>query len=126
MGRLGFRESEHFFLRLSAFEDRLLEWIKSKQLEAERAEFQPALHRGGLKDRAITRDIEWGVGVPQPGFKQAHIRLVRSRHRLSFRIRNGQTRDVDAWRAFWTGDARTYYFLGRTIYPSIPSYGLPC
>ena len=27
----------------------------------------------GLKDRAITRDIEWGIPVPLPGFEKKRI-----------------------------------------------------
>jgi methionyl-tRNA synthetase len=39
-----------------------------------------------LKPRAITRDLDWGVPIPLPGLerphRQAHLRLVRRRHRL--------------------------------------------
>ena len=60
------RETEHFFLKLSAFEERLQEWVRGQDtLEAERPQLHPIGYLdGGLHDRAITRDIEWGDARP--------------------------------------------------------------
>ena len=60
------RDSAHLFLKQSAFADRLREWIGSKERE------WPALVTSiaykwldeGLQDRGITRDLSWGVPVP--------------------------------------------------------------
>jgi len=116
-----FRESEHFFLRLSAFEDRLLEWIQKQtgwRLNVQN--FSLRFIEGGLKDRAITRDIEWGVSVPQPGFenKRIYVWFEAVIGYLSASKEWAKSKgDVDAWRAFWTGDAGTYYFIGKDNIP---------
>lgn len=116
-----FRESEHFFLRLSAFEDRLLEWIqKQTSWRLNVQNFSLRFVEGGLKDRAITRDIEWGVSVPQPGFenKRIYVWFEAVIGYLSASKEWAKSKgDVDAWRAFWTGDARTYYFIGKDNIP---------
>ena len=56
-----FMESEHFFLKLSAFQDSLLEWIKDQpHWRANVSNQTRSFLEGGLKDRAITRDLTWG------------------------------------------------------------------
>jgi len=76
--------SEHFFFRLSAFEDRLKLWVKTQTHWRQNVlNFTLGMLENGLKDRAITRDIDWGVSVPQPGFESKRICLVRGGDRLS-------------------------------------------
>ena len=73
------RETEHFFLRLSAFEEQLLEWIRPQdQWRPNVRNFSIGYLEGGLHDRAITRDIDWGhPDPPRRVRRQADIRLVR-------------------------------------------------
>ena len=61
-------EQENYFFRLSAFQDRLLEWYRdhphSVQPETKRNEALSFI-KGGLQDISITRtSIDWGVPVP--------------------------------------------------------------
>jgi len=69
-----FEMKEHFFLRLSAFQHKLEAWVN------EQPHWRRHVLSGtrrflneGLKDRAITRDINWGVTVPQPDFEKKRI-----------------------------------------------------
>ena len=65
-----FRETEHFFLDLPAFADRLAEWIGGQShWRANVRSFSLNL-LGELKPRAITRDLDWGVPIPLPGFEE--------------------------------------------------------
>jgi len=69
-----FIESEHYFLRLSAFNDKLLDWVKQKTHFRKNAQnFTLRLLNDGLHDRAITRDIEWGIPVPVPEFENKRL-----------------------------------------------------
>jgi methionyl-tRNA synthetase len=116
-----FEVSEHFFLRLSAFEDSLKEWLKDKSYWRQNVlNFTLGFLEGGLKDRAITRDIDWGVTVPQPEFENKRIYVwfeaVIGYLSASKEWAKSQG-DADAWRQFWTGDARTYYFIGKDNIP---------
>jgi methionyl-tRNA synthetase len=59
------RDSKHLFLLQTAFEPKLREWITSKKGEWPILVTSIALKwlDEGLKDRGITRDLEWGVPV---------------------------------------------------------------
>jgi methionyl-tRNA synthetase len=116
-----FESSEHFFLRLSAFENKLKAWVKNQTHWRQNVlNFTLAFLEGGLKDRAITRDIEWGVPVPQPGFEKKRIYvwfeavigyLSASKEWAKFKG------DASAWEPFWRGDAKSYYFIGKDNIP---------
>jgi methionyl-tRNA synthetase len=112
-----FESSEHFFLRLTAFQDKLSAWI-TEQTHWRRSVLGGAWKflNEGLRDRAITRDLDWGVVVPQPGFerKRLYVWFENVIGYLSASKEWAKLRgDDSAWRAFWQGDARSYYFLGK-------------
>ena len=117
-----YRESEHFFLKLSAFQDVLLEWIKGKDY------WRPSVRRfsqryleEGLKDRAITRDIEWGIPLPVPGYpgKSLYVWFEAVIGYLSASKEWAEKKgEPDAWMRFWhEGSARSYYFIGKDNIP---------
>jgi methionyl-tRNA synthetase len=69
-----FRDTEHFFLKLTAFTDKLLDWVKQqKHWRSNITNFTTRYLEEGLMDRAITRDISWGVTVPVEGFEEKRI-----------------------------------------------------
>jgi methionyl-tRNA synthetase len=113
--------SEHFFLRLSAFEERLKLWVRTQTHWRQNVlNFTLGILEGGLKDRAITRDIDWGVSVPQPGFelKRIYVWFEAVIGYLSASKEWAQRQgDPSAWEAFWKGDARSYYFIGKDNIP---------
>jgi methionyl-tRNA synthetase len=111
------RDSEHFFLRLSAFSDRLKSWVQEQNhWRPNVLNFTLRYLSEGLKDRAITRDIEWGVPVPLPGFDkkriyvwfEAVIGYLSASKEWSQSIGNS-----DGWHKFWEGNTRSYYFIGK-------------
>ncbi|MBI3286656.1 MAG: class I tRNA ligase family protein, partial [Chloroflexi bacterium] len=68
------RETEHFFLDLPAFSQRLEDWLKDKDFWRPNVlKFTRNMLRDGLKGRPITRDLEWGVPVPLPGWETKRI-----------------------------------------------------
>jgi len=111
------RESEHFFLRLSAFNDQLIEWVRGQSHWKQNVRnFTTSLLTEGLKDRAITRDIEWGIPVPVAGFedKRIYVWFEAVIGYLSASVEwAGRSGDAERWRQFWQGDAKTYYFIGK-------------
>ncbi|MCK4362257.1 MAG: methionine--tRNA ligase [Dehalococcoidia bacterium] len=111
------RESEHFFLRLSAFNDQLIEWVRGQSHWKQNVRnFTTSLLTEGLKDRAITRDIEWGIPVPVAGFedKRIYVWFEAVIGYLSASVEWAErSGDVEKWRQFWQGDAKTYYFVGK-------------
>ncbi len=67
------RETTHLFIDLLALLPKLRNWIESaaeKGFWARNAvQMTYAWMRDGLKERAITRDLKWGIPVPLDGFR---------------------------------------------------------
>ncbi len=117
------RESEHFYLKLSAFQEDLERWVESVggAWSVNAAQFTKSFLKQGMQDRAITRDTDWGVSVPLEGYDSKRLYvwfdavlgyLSASRHwaRMSG--------DADAWRAWWqSSDAKHYYVHGKDNVP---------
>jgi len=117
-----FKDSEHFFLKLSAFQDRLSAWV------SEQGQWRPNVYnltkrylKEGLKDRAITRDIEWGVPVPVDGFegKRIYVWFEAVIGYLSAAKEWAKSSgDEERWHSFWQDDkAKSYYFIGKDNIP---------
>lgn len=116
-----FEVSEHFFLRLSAFEDRLKDWIREQTHWRQNVRnFTLGILESGLKDRAITRDIEWGVTVPHPGFEQKRI-YVWFEAVIGYLSASKEWAESlgepAAWQSFWMNGTKSYYFIGKDNIP---------
>ena len=59
------RDTEHYFLKLSALQDDLLAWLRTRE-GWRRHVLNTAIGftEEGLHDRAITRDLAWGIPIP--------------------------------------------------------------
>jgi methionyl-tRNA synthetase len=116
-----FRETEHFFLKLSAFEGRLTEWVRQQShWRPQVRNFTLGYLEGGLHDRAITRDIQWGVPIPLEGYDDKRIYVwfeaVAGYLSASMEWANN-TGEARRWKDFWEQDCRAYYFLGKDNIP---------
>jgi methionyl-tRNA synthetase len=122
------RETTHFFLDLPKFNQALLDWV-----EGVGTHWRPAvmnftlgwLHEG-LKPRAITRDLDWGVPIPLPGYedKRIYVWFDAVIGYLSASMEWAERRgEPDAWKAWWalrpdgTAPGRAYYFIGKDNIP---------
>ena len=114
-----FINSEHFFLKLSAFQEQLKEWLKTKTFwRANVFHFTEHYLEEGLKDRAITRDMDWGIPIPLPGYDGKRIYVwfdaVIGYLSASKEWATGLQGDPEKWRPFWqNGQAKPYYFIGK-------------
>jgi len=113
-----FKDSEHFFLKLTAFEDRLLDWVKQQTHWRQNVlNFTIRYLEGGLKDRAITRDIDWGIPLPVEGFetKRIYVWFEAVIGYLSATKEWAKSMgDNEKWRSFWQDkDVKSYYFIGK-------------
>ncbi len=116
-----FKDSEHFFLRLSAFENQLLDWVKQQtHWRPNVLNFTTRFLEGGLKDRAITRDIGWGIPIPLDGYdgKCLYVWFEAVIGYLSATKEWAKSSgDEEKWRSFWQGEAKSYYFIGKDNIP---------
>ena len=116
-----FRETRHFFFKLDLFQDSLLEWISSKKnWRSNVIAFTKNFIESGLKERPITRDLSWGVPIPLKGYEDKRI-YVWFEALLGYisaaKIYSESIGDPDYWKQYWTGDARSYFFLGKDNIP---------
>ena len=116
------RQTNHFFLRLSAFNDQLLAWVEQQEhWRPSVRNFTLGLLREGLHDRAITRDIAWGVPVPLEGYDDKRIYVWFEAvigYLSATKEWAQQTGQPDAWEAFWKDPAaKTVYFQGKDNVP---------
>ncbi|HMG29121.1 MAG TPA: methionine--tRNA ligase [Jiangellaceae bacterium] len=115
-----FVETEHFFLDLPALADALGAWLQT------RTDWRPNVLKfslnllDDLRPRAMTRDIDWGVPVPLPGWqdnpnKKLYVWFDAVIGYLSASVEWARrTGDDDAWRAWWCDPAASsYYFMGK-------------
>jgi methionyl-tRNA synthetase len=115
-----FRETSHLFLDLPAFAERLATWIEAQP------HWRPNVRRFSLqlvrelRRRPVTRDLDWGVRVPVPGYeerddKRIYVWVDAVVGYLSASIEWAANRGTpEAWREWWQSpDARHYYFMGK-------------
>ena len=116
------RDTEHQFLRLSAFRDQLAAWVEEQRhWRPNVRNFTLGFLREGLKDRAITRNLDWGLPVPVEGYEDRRIYVWFEAvigylsASVEWAARRGEP---DAWRPFWEDPAtRSYYFVGKDNIP---------
>jgi methionyl-tRNA synthetase len=115
-----FHETEHFFFDLPAFGDQLKQWIESH------GNWRPNVRKyslefvNNLKPRAITRDLDWGVPVPLPGWednpsKKIYVWFDAVIGYLSASIEwAAQSGEPDSWKDWWQNPhAWHYYVMGK-------------
>ncbi|MBZ2196686.1 methionine--tRNA ligase [Occultella gossypii] len=115
-----FIETEHFFLDLPALSTALGQWLGT------RTDWRPNVLKFSqnlledLRPRAMTRDIDWGIPVPLPGWEEngakrlyvwfdAVIGYLSASVEWARRFGTGEE-----WQQWW-GDpaAMQYYFMGK-------------
>jgi methionyl-tRNA synthetase len=125
------RESRHLFLKQSALADEVRAWI-------DKQDGWPVLTTSiaykwldeGLRDRGITRDLEWGVPVDRPGFENK-VFYVWFDAPIEYIASTREWADLDPdhreWRSWWyEADDVTYtQFMGKDNIP-FHTVSFPC
>lgn len=118
------RETEHFYLDLGALEPGIVEFLRQRE-----SYFRPNVLRqslgqilaDGLHGRAITRDLDWGIPVPVPGWegKCLYVWFEAVIGYLSAAVEWAQLAgEPEAWEAWWFNpDMKAYYFIGKDNIP---------
>ncbi len=67
------RETRHLYINLPAVSEKLNEWMTETSIKGQWSEnainITKAWIRDGLNERAITRDLKWGIPVPREGYE---------------------------------------------------------
>jgi methionyl-tRNA synthetase len=115
------RETSHWFFPLGTYQQRLEEFIRQADRRDGWKENVLQYCRGwfkeGLQDRAVTRDLQWGVRVPLPGFEDkvlyvwfdavlGYISGTKEWARLKG--------DDNLWKTYWCDSSTKYVaFIGK-------------
>ena len=112
------KESVNFYFPLEKFQPELEKWIKSKtNWKSNVKNYCEGWFKTGLKDRAITRDLDWGVRVPLPNsdgkviyvWFEATIGYISATKEL-FIERN----EPDKWKDYWCDtETKLIHFIGK-------------
>jgi methionyl-tRNA synthetase len=115
-----FRKTKHLFLDLPAFKEQLAAWIEGKENWRQNVRRFSLNFVKELKPRPITRDLDWGVRIPVPGYeelddKRIYVWFDAVIGYLSASIEWAEHRgQPDAWRTWWQNpDAEHTYFMGK-------------
>jgi methionyl-tRNA synthetase len=124
------RDATHLFLKQSLFVDQLRTWIDAHKAEWPQLVTSIALKwlDEGLKDRGITRDLEWGIPVPDDigdGKLKGKVFYVWFDAPIEYIAATKEWADKnnkgEAWKDWWYGDAAktvTYWeFMGKDNVP---------
>ncbi len=124
------RDATHLFLKQSEFVEKLRAWIDSHKSEWPQLVTSIALKwlDEGLKDRGITRDLEWGIPVPDDiggGKLKGKVFYVWFDAPIEYIAATKEWADNnnrgDAWKHWWYGDEAkdvTYWeFMGKDNVP---------
>ncbi len=116
------QKTEHLFFLLSSFEPKLQAWLNDKTYwKPNVLRFTNNWLAGGLKDRAITRDITWGIKVPIFGFetKRVYVWFDAVIGYLSASKEWAKKhKEPTKWRDWWTDPTtKSYYFLAKDNIP---------
>jgi methionyl-tRNA synthetase len=116
------RETEQYFLKLSEFQDPLIQWISGKENWKSSVKlFTSNWLETGLHDRSVTRDMAWGIPVPLSGWEGKVIYVWFEAVIGYLSASKEWARSIgrpDEWKEYWEDPAvRSYYFLGKDNIP---------
>ncbi len=112
------RESEHYFFRLSDYEERLKRWMQSANLDAAVLAKLEEWFEAGLKDWDISRDAPY-FGFRIPGTKDKYFYVWLDApvgYAASFKNLCARRDDLD-FDEYWRPghDTEVYHFIGKDI-----------
>jgi methionyl-tRNA synthetase len=117
------RETEHFFMDLPAFTDQLLEYLTqhADHWRPNVINFARNFIEGGLKGRAVTRDVSWGIPVPLEGWetKRIYVWFEAVMGYFTASVEWAQNNEQpEAWKEWWYNpEAKIYNFIGKDNIP---------
>jgi len=112
------RETTHLYLDLPQFSGRLREYVGGQEHWRDSVKnFILGIIDAGLEKRPITRDISWGVPIPEPGYedKRFYVWFDACIGYVSSTIEWAENiGDPDRWREYWQEpDTKLIHFIGK-------------
>lgn len=112
------KEATHFYFPLDRYQDKLSKWIFSKDNWKQNViNYCKGWFKAGLKDKAITRDLDWGIKVPLEGYGgkviyvwfEAPIGYISATKEIFV-----QRNEPDKWKDYWQEkNTKLIHFIGK-------------
>ena len=114
------RETEHYFLDLPAFIDRLRDYLADprKATDWRTQVLRVSQNKAEqLKGRPVTRDIQWGIKIPLEGWEDKRMYVWLEAVMGYFTASLEWAKNIgepDAWKKWWYNpEAKIYNFIGK-------------
>ncbi|MCM1038015.1 MAG: methionine--tRNA ligase [Ruminococcus sp.] len=116
---VSFRNSRHLYIAVSALEKELKELAAAHPEWRKNAiAFTKKYINEGLRDRALTRDLEWGIKVPREGYEDKTI-YIWAENVLGYlsASKEAAQKGGPGFEKLWGKDALHYYVHGKDNIP---------
>jgi methionyl-tRNA synthetase len=128
--KIEFKKTKHYYLKLPKFESWLKEWVTNSEGWSRLAKNETlGFLKGGLQERAITRDSSWGFKVPRDGYdkKVFYVWFDAPIGYLAFTKEFlNSNEEFEKWWKDITGEVEIVQFMGKdnsifhaVIFPSM-------
>lgn len=120
------KSTTHLYIDLPAISEKLKEWVKQTSEEGKWSDnaikMTEAWIRDGLEERAITRDLKWGIQVPKEGYEgkvfyvwfNAPIGYISITMQLANELKEAGKSSFD-WKSWWLPDESNEKTKNKTI-----------
>ncbi|MBD5474353.1 MAG: methionine--tRNA ligase [Lachnospiraceae bacterium] len=116
---ISFRTSKHLYIAISALEKELTELVSTRPAWRKNAiAFTQKYIHEGLRDRALTRDLDWGIPVPKEGYDKKTI-YIWAENVLGYLSASKIAADNGHgdFASLWGSDSKHYYIHGKDNIP---------
>lgn len=115
-----YKVSKHLYIELAKLKNELKTFVETHQdnWRHNAKSFTNHYIDEGLRERAITRDLDWGIDVPKAGYedKKLYIWVENVLGYLSATEAWCESQGID-FKTFWNENARHYYVHGKDNIP---------
>ena len=107
------KSTKHLYIDLPGIQKEYAEWMKTASVNGKWAknaiQMTEAWIRDGLHERAITRDLKWGIPVPKEGFEDkvfyvwfdAPIGYISITKALADKLAKEESKEAFDWKTWW-------------------------
>ena len=117
--RISFRNTRHLYIAISRLEKELKAYVESHENWRKTAvALSKRYIEEGLRDRALTRDLDWGIDVPRKGYEDKKI-YIWAENVLGYLSLSRLVAKERGWdfKELWGEEARHYYVHGKDNIP---------
>ncbi|KXS47901.1 methionine--tRNA ligase [Halanaerobium sp. ST460_2HS_T2] len=113
------KETEHFYLALSELESKIEKVLQKRDVWRDNAvKLTEKYLAEGLKDRAVSRNLDWGIKVPLKNYSQKKIYVwVEAVLGYLTASQKWALENNADWKEFWQEESKSYYIHGKDNIP---------